>query len=122
MNKMKKMSILWFILSVLLIGSLTAIGVLYKQKSKKYKKLEEKLVEITKKYTSTDFNYPINSTNIIITYDELKEKKLINKLEVDNNKCNGYVEVVFNNITKYKAYIDCNVYKTHNYNSSKAKK
>ena len=79
------------------------------------KDLEKKLVEVTKSYTATDFNFPVNGENIIITYNELHDNNMIDKLEVDNKKCDGYVELSFNNVTEYKAYIKCDKYKTHGF-------
>ena len=117
MDKMKKIWTIWIFLAVVLIGGLTSIGFIYKNKSKKYKELEKELVEITKKYTATDFKYPVNNEKIIIKYEELKKAGLIRKLEVDNKKCDGYVVLTNKNVVKYKAYIDCNVYKTHGFES-----
>ena len=119
MDKMRKMSILWGFIVIVLVAGLSFLGFTYKYKSKKYKDLENKLVEIAKKYTATDFNYPKGNNSVIVTYEELKEKKLINELKVNNNKCDGYVEITFDGVTKYKAFIDCKNYKTHNYDKSK---
>ncbi|MBE6160822.1 MAG: hypothetical protein E7158_01190 [Firmicutes bacterium] len=117
MDKMKKIWVIWIFLAIVLIGGLTSIGFIYKNKSKKYKLLEKKLVEITKKYTATDFKYPVNNEKILIKYEELKSAGLIEKLEVDNKKCNGYVILSNKDVINYKAYIDCDVYKTHGFDS-----
>ena len=122
MDRMKKMSFIWGFIIVLLFSGLATIGFTYKYKSRKYKDLEKELIEITKKYTATDFKYPSNGKTTIVTYEELKEKKLIDKLEVKNNKCDGYVEVSFDGVAKYKAYIDCGSYKTRNFDKSKIEK
>ena len=115
---MKKMTAIWAFIAILLFVGLITIAVIYKQKTKKYKELENKLVEITKKYTATDFNFP-KDKELVITYSELKEEGLIKKLETEKNKCNGYVILTFDNVTKYKGYVDCKVYKTHGYDKSK---
>ena len=122
MNRMKKMSIIWGFIVILLFAGLATIGFTYKFKSKKYKDLEKKLVEITKKYTATDFKYPSDGKITVVTYEELKEKDLIDKLEVNKNKCDGYVEVSFDGVAKYKAFIDCGSYKTRNYDKNKIEK
>ena len=119
MNKMKKNTVICATLVIILFISLLAIGFIYKNKSAKYKKLENKLVEITKTYTATDFNFPINTEEIIITYNELKNAGLIKKLEVEGQKCDGYVIMTFNNVTEYKGYVKCDKYKTHNFDSNK---
>lgn len=118
MDRLKKISILWGILAVLLFAFLTTMGFIYKNRTQKYKDLEEDLVKATKKYTATDFNFPVNGQNIVITLDELKDTGLIKELRVENKKCNGYVIVSFNNVTDYKAYINCEKYKTHGYEKS----
>lgn len=122
MNNMKKTSIICITLIIILFVALLAIGFIYKSKSAKYKKLEDKLIEITKSYTATDFNFPLNTEEIVITYDELKTAGLIKKLEVDNQKCDGYVIMTFNNVTDYKGYVKCEKYKTHNFDFDKLKK
>lgn len=119
MDKMKKTSIVCISLVVMLFATLVAIGLIYKNKSKKYKDLENKLVEITKTYTASDFNFPLNTEEIVITYEELKNAGLIKKLEVEGQKCNGYVIMTFDNVTEYKGYIKCDKYKTHKFDSDK---
>lgn len=115
MNKLKVFSVVWGIVAVLLFTGLTTMGFIYKNKTKKYKKLETNLVEVAKKYTATDFNFPVNGENIVISYSELHDKNLIDKLEVESQKCDGYVVVSFNNVTEYKGYVKCNKYKTHDF-------
>lgn len=115
MDKLKKVSVIWGIVAVLLFAFLTTMGFMYKNKTKKYKNLEKKLVEVTKSYTATDFNFPVNGKNIIITYNELHDNNMIDKLEVDSKKCDGYVKLTFDNVTEYKAYIKCDKYQTHGF-------
>lgn len=83
---------------------------------KDYINLEDKLKESAKNYV---VNEAITGHKLIITFDQLKEKKYINKLispHDDTYKCNGYV--VYNNITnEYIPYLNCgSYYKTSNYN------
>lgn len=117
MKRLKIVSVVWGILVVLLFSGLTTIGFIYKKKTAKYKKLEDRLVEVTKKYTATDFNFPKNGDEIIITYKELEERGLIKELKVDKQKCDGYVKLTFNGVTEYKGFIKCEKYKTHNFNN-----
>ena len=115
MNKLKTMWIVWGIIAVLLFGCLTTMGFVYKNTTKKYKKIENKLVEVTKKYTSNEFEFATNGKKEIITYKQIKDNDYIGKLEVNNKKCDGYVILEFDGVTKYKAYIDCGKYKTHGF-------
>ena len=119
MNKMKKTTIICSTLVIMLFVSLLAIGLIYKSKSKKYKDLENKLVEITKTYTASNFNFPLNTKEIIITFEELKNAGLIEKLEIEKQKCDGYVIMTFDNVTEYKGYVKCDKYKTHDFDSNK---
>ena len=119
MNRLKRISIIWGIVAVLLFAFLTAIGFIYKNKTQKYTDLDKELVKVTKSYTATDFKFPINGEEIIITFEELKNAGLIDNLKVDNQKCDGYVEVSFNNVTEYKAFIKCDKYTTHNFKKDK---
>ena len=119
MNKMKKTTIICSTLVIMLFVSLLAIGLIYKNKSKKYKDLEKELVEVTKTYTASDFNFPLNTEEIVITYEELKNAGLIKELKVEGQKCDGYVIMTFNNVTEYKGYVKCDKYKTHDFDSNK---
>lgn len=119
MDKMKRTTIICVSLVIILFVSLLAIGFIYKSKSKKYKDLENKLVEKTKTYTATDFNFPLNREEVVITFEELKNAGLIKKLEVEGQKCDGYVIMTFNNVTEYKGYVKCEKYKTHDFDSNK---
>lgn len=119
MNRLKKMSIIWGIVAFLLFAFLTTVGFLYKNKSQKYKDLEKQLEEVTKSYTASNFNFPKNGQEIVISLAELKEQDLIEKLEVEDQECDGYVVVTSKNVVEYKAYIKCEQYKTHGYKKNK---
>lgn len=119
MNKLKKVSIVWGIVVFIIFGLLTTMGFIYKKKTAKYKKLENKLVELAKTYTATDFKFPMAGEEIIVTYKELKEHDLIKKLEIDKKTCDGYVKLTFNGVTEYKGYVICDKYKTHGFENNK---
>ena len=121
MNNLKKAYTIWFIIAVMIFAGLTTLGFVYKSKSAKYKKEEEKIVEIAKKYTATNFNFPKSGESKIIKIKELQDKGLLKEVKVKNNKCKGYVEVTFNNVTEYKTYLDCGDYKTHGFDSKNLK-
>ena len=118
MNKLKTVWIVWGIIAVVLFASLTTLGFIYKNKTKKYKELEDKLVEVTKRYTSNEFNYATDGKKEIITYKELKDNNFFDKLIVNNKECDGYTIVEFDGVTKYKAYIECDKYKTHGFDKN----
>ncbi len=115
MKKMKRISIIWGIVALLLFTSLTVIGLMYKSKTEKYKNFERVLVEATKTYTATDFNFPVNGENIVIKMSELEEANLLSTTKVEDHECSGYVIVSFKNVTEYKAYVSCDKYTTHGF-------
>lgn len=119
MDKLKKVSIVWGIVAILLFAFLTTMGLIYKNKSQKYKDAEEQLVKEVKSYTATDFKFPANGEEVIITLEELKKANIMKELKVENQTCDGYVALTFNNVTEYKAYIRCDKYTTHGYDKNK---
>ena len=121
MNNLKRNYIVFWIIAVLIFAGLTALGFIYKSKSSKYKKEENRIVEIVKKYTATDFNFPKSGESKIITLKELQDKDLLKEVKVKKNKCDGYVEITFKNVTKYKAFLDCGEYKTRGFDSKHLK-
>ncbi len=116
LKKMQKISIVWGLLLFVLVFGLTAIGIVYKNKSVKYKDLEKDLEEKTKQYVELKFLYPEDDDSIKITFDELKNEKIVNELKVEDDFCDGYVNITKENgVFKYKPYIKCNKYTTKNY-------
>lgn len=116
MKKMKIISIVWGIVAILLFAALTTVGFVYKNKVAKYKDLEEKIEKAAQSYTSNDFNFPLNSEEIIITGEELIDSDSIDEISVDGNKCDAYVILTFKNVTNYKGYVKCQKYETKNFN------
>ena len=121
MNSFKKAYAIWFVVAVLIFAGLTTMGFVYKNKTAKYKKEEDKIVEIAKKYTATNFDFPKSGESKAINIKELQDKGLLKEVKVKGNKCKGYVEVTFDNVTKYKTYLDCGKYKTHGFDIKKLK-
>ncbi len=113
MDKMRKISIIWGSILVLLFIALTIFGIAIKNKDKGYKELENKMVEATKKYVELNFLYPQGEDKVKVTDEELKGEKLIDELEYNNDKCEGYVLVYLDTMVyKYDAYIKCDNYVT----------
>ena len=119
LKKMRRISYVWGFLLFLLVGGLTAIGFVYKNKLKKYEDLENKLEESAKQYVDQKFLYPEANQNIKITLEELKREEFIDNLNVDDEECDGYEIVSHDGSTfQYKAYIKCSDYKTKNYDKN----
>ena len=100
----------WGFILVVIIILLTAFGMQYK-KIIPYKKIERKMINVTKKM---EMNLP--DSKITFDLDELK----INDLSLKNNKliknCKGNVKVKKTKMfkKKYKATLTCKNYKTSN--------
>lgn len=119
LKKMRMISYVWGSVLFLLVGGLTAIGFVYKNKIKKYEELENKLESNVKAYVDEKFIYPEEGENIKITYQELKSNNGIDNLNVDDEECDGYSIILHDgNIFKYKTYIKCKDYKTKNYDKN----
>lgn len=116
MKKENKYMLLWGFLVILLIGLLTAVGFIYKNKTKVYKELETSLVEAEKKYVEAKFLYPQDDTTLKTTSEELLNENYIDNMTIDNQECNGYVKVYKDStVFEYKAFIKCNHYTTKGY-------
>ena len=116
LKKMRIISYVWGSILILLVGGLTAIGFVYKNKIKKYEELENKLEEKIKTYVDEKFIYPEEGKNLKITYEELKDNNYIDNLNINDEECDGYGIVLNDKSTfKYQVYIKCNGYKTKNY-------
>ena len=116
MKEMKKMSILWGIIMVLIFSLLTFFGLKWKNKYKGYFDLEDKLVKNTQKYYESNHEYPKKGSEEKIFLKELRDNEVIDELIYNDDKCDGYVIVKNNNVIEYKAYIKCNNYTTKGYN------
>jgi uncharacterized protein YpmB len=115
-DKMKRISIVWGIMVVLIVGMLTVFGFFYKSKTTIYDELEEKLVDASKKYVDANFLYPQDKDELKVTKEELVDNQYLDELKKDDNDCSGYVIVKLSNgVYTYKAYIKCPNYKTKGY-------
>ena len=112
---MKKILIVWIIIAVLLVGSLTFIGLKLTAKNKVYYELENKLTESAKIYYG---QYPghLPSTSLTITSDKLIKNNFLEALTLDKETCIGYVAVTKNGLFyKYQPFIKCENYTTKKY-------
>ena len=71
MNHLKHYGIIWGIVVVGIFVLLTVFGFMYKDKSKAYKELEEKLVSAEKKYVDAKFLYPEENNTLKTSASEL---------------------------------------------------
>ncbi len=115
MKKTNILFIIWGILVIIVIGLLTALGFMIKNQNKDYEKLEDKLLDSTKKYVDTNFLYPEGNDTLKVTSSELIEKNFLDELKVNNDKCTGYVKVYNDGVYQYKVYIKCSNYTTKGY-------
>lgn len=111
---MKKTMYLWIVLIVGLLVGLTFIGFNTKKSNKIYKDLEKELIKTAQGYYGEQPSLLKNGA--IIIDKELKDYKDSLNLELENDKCEGYVKVKSNmGIFEYKAFIKCNNYTTKGY-------
>ncbi len=115
MKKTKILFIIWGVLVVVILGLLTTLGFMLKKTNKEYRYLEDTLKVSGEKYSSDNFIYPPEGEKIIISKDTLIKEGYLEKLEYNNDVCDGYVEVSKNNVALYKAFIKCNKYTTKGY-------
>ncbi len=116
MKKVHNYAIVWGIIVLIIIILLTIFGFVYKDKSKVYKDLEEKIVEAVKKYADAKFLYPKSGENVKTTADVLIEEGFMEELKVGDEVCEGYVILSFkNSVYDYKGYVKCKNYVTKGY-------
>lgn len=116
LKQMKKISIIWGLIMVIIVILLIILGIIFNKKNKVYTDMEDNLVEATKKYVEKSFAYPKDDDELRVSYTQLKESGLIDEISINKNECDGYVIVKNNNLVyEYKGYVKCPEYKTKNY-------
>lgn len=116
---MRKLTVLWIILIILLLTTLSIIGFNVSKRTKPYKALESDIVESMKIYYGQDTNLkklPSKGKTDKVTLEELKSFGIKINNKVNEDVCNGYGIVTGETVSHtYKAYIKCNDYITKNY-------
>ncbi|MBE6157084.1 MAG: hypothetical protein E7161_05040 [Firmicutes bacterium] len=116
---MKKITIVWIILIVILITALSFIGINISNHTKPYKALEGDIVDAMKVYYGQDTNLtklPSNGKTHKVTIEDLITFGLTINNKINNDECSGYGIVTGKmGSHTYKAYIKCNEYATENY-------
>ena len=110
---MKKMTIAWTITMILIFGSLTAFGLMYKSK-RINSIMEESILNKTKEYTKKfSALLPVENETIKITVESLIEEGFNPQLE---KGCRGYAIITQKDEEySYKSFIKCPDYKTEGY-------
>lgn len=116
---MKKITILWITLIILLLTTLSIIGINVSKRTKPYKALESDIVDAMKIYYGQDTNLkklPDENKTHKITIDELNSFGININNKINNDICEGYGIVTGKNLSyTYKAYIKCENYITNKY-------
>ncbi len=113
---MKKLMIIWGIVAVILVGTLTFIGLKFNESIKDYKAFENDMLEAANFYIEKN-NIALDvNESIKLDLDMLVEKEFMNGNKVNDDECRGYVLVkrVLGD-TKYKSFISCKNYTTVDY-------
>lgn len=116
MKEMRKLTIVWGLVILIIFAGLTTFALLWKDKNRKYKDLEKELAGKVQGYYETKYEYPKGMEVITITKQDLINDQVIENLKIDNDECDGYVDVSNNTVIEYTAYIKCPNYTTKGYN------
>ena len=113
---MKKMMIIWGILAISLVATLTYIGLKFEDSVKEYKILENDMIEAADAYMQLSDIILNPGESIKISSDKLMELSVATSMEVKDDFCVGYVLVEKDfNKNNYSAFIKCNEYTTLDY-------
>lgn len=115
MNKLRVSWIIWGMIMIAIVILLFFIGLTLSRKNEPYKAKENDLVEVTKVYVESSTWYPDKGQSLKVTIKELIEKEIISEVVVEDDKCDGYINVINNGIIEYKAFLKCKNYQTHGY-------
>ena len=118
MKELKRISIIWGLLLLVIFSLLTFFALKWKVKNEPYFELEKTLVSKTKSYYEMEHSYPIKGNSVIISLDDLKNSDMIEELRVDDDVCDGYVIVENTGVIEYHAYIKCNNYTSKDYDKN----
>ncbi len=119
MKKTNTLFMIWGVIVVIILILLTILGFMIKGINIDYRELENKLQLSAEKYTSDKFLYPEEGEIIRVSKDDLVKSGYLDNLEKDKDICDGYVEVLRDDVVKYKAYIKCKKYTTDGYQKNK---
>ena len=113
---MKKMIIIWVVIAVMLVGTLTFIGLQFQESVKFYRAYENDIVESAQIYMQVkDIDLDVKETKRI-DINELITEKYLETNQVEEDTCAGYI-IVEKTYTGYEyfPYIKCEDYTTTDY-------
>ena len=113
---MKNIYFIWVFIIVLILGTVTFLGLNITKRNEKYRNLESDMESIVGKYLGEHLNeYPKSgSKRFELSY--IIEQGYNIDLNVNNDICDGYVMVSKESVSySYDAYIKCNDYVTKGY-------
>ena len=113
MKKTKVLFVIWGVLVLIIIGLLTTMGFILKNRYEKYEEFEVKLVSSAKEYAHNELL--LEEKKVRVTTEELIEKGYLDSLEVGEDVCQGYVIITNDGTYEYDPYIKCNDYKTRGF-------
>ncbi len=103
----KNIMIIWTIIVVTILACIFVIGIKYKQQYP-YIKYKNNLKEQSKKYIEKESAIqPDKNINIIITTEELLEKKYIKTTKVKDKNCTGTITVSYDKKYEYEIKVKC---------------
>ena len=116
---MKKLTIVWIVLIILLLTTLGIIGINVSKRTKPYKALESDIVEAMKIYYGQDTNLtklPKTNKTHKVTIGELESFGINVNNIINGDTCESYGIVTGQKVShSYKAYIKCENYTPKNY-------
>ena len=116
-KKMRMISVVWGGLLILILVGLTAIGMIYKQKSQAYKELEKHLKEKGIEYVEKKALYA--DSDLKISSDDLIKEGFIESLKVNDSECQGYVLIKkIRDHYEHNSFIKCEKYTTKGYDQN----
>lgn len=115
LKRMKIISIIWGMFLVTLFIIVTIFAFKFKNTSKKYLELGEYFSSKAQEYVEDNNLYPSKDETIKVNKSDLIDNEYIEELEIDEDKCEGFVIVTNKKNYEYKAYLKCNKYKSAKY-------
>lgn len=115
LKRMKVISIIWGMFLVTLFIIVTIFAFKFKNNSKKYLELGEYFSSKAKEYVEDNNLYPEKDSTFKVSKNDLIENEYIEKLETNDDECDGYVIVSYKDNYEYKAYLKCNKYISSKY-------
>lgn len=115
MKKTKILFAIWAVIVVIVIGLLTTLGFILKNRYETYHVLEEKIIESAREYAFHHVFFDPEDSEVVVTSEELIELGFLDNLEVNDDECTGYVVIRNEDVKEYDGYITCSVYTTKGY-------